>query len=124
MWVKVYKRNGLKIACFAGFCHLLGEYAYAYTCMLLSFVLSGMKTGLWTFALCRKGKALVTNYWHINSFYLVIFLCVYYELHHYSERGKLYKHTITQSYDAVWGYKCILRITQYFLHEMIVMWHI
>ena len=49
------KETGLKVGCFAGFCHhclaITSAHMYAYHYSLFE---SDMKTGLWTIALCRK----------------------------------------------------------------------
>ena len=57
------KETGLKVSCFAGFCHhrltTMSAHTHAYRYPLVE---SGMKTGLRAIALCRKDRVLLSKY--------------------------------------------------------------
>ena len=54
---------GLKVGCFAGFCHhcltTMSAHTYAYRYPLVE---SGMKTGLRVITLCRKDRVLLSKH--------------------------------------------------------------
>ena len=54
---------GLKVGCFTGFCHhrLTTMGVHMHACHYPLFE-GGMKTGLRTITLCRKDRALLSNY--------------------------------------------------------------
>ena len=69
-----YKQNGPKVNCLAGFCHhrlvttSVHMHAYCYT-----LYESGLKTGLWTIALCRKDMRSTVS-WTQRTTVITLFL--------------------------------------------------